>query len=141
MKKHIYVLPGLVMGAVFSLAACSGSDESDKRAIELVKKNAWHEEMRAEGEIKAASSTGLSVPGSGWDRRNLVFMVPDGSLVEKGQLVARFDSAAARVKLSQAEVDLLRKELAELGAQAMTTMSQRGIRELQADSCKLQAWG
>lgn len=127
-------LSTLLVGTALSLAGCSGSDESDKRAIELVKKSTWHEEMRAEGEIKAASSTGLSVPGSGWDHRNLVFMVPDGSLVEKGQVVARFDSAAARVKLSQAEVDLVRKELAELGAQAITSISQA---ELRSDKLKV----
>lgn len=73
----------------------------------------WNETLEADGEIKAAASTPLAVPGSGWSSRVLVEMVADGSSVRKGQVVARFDAPQARVELSQAEYELLRKTLAE----------------------------
>jgi HlyD family secretion protein len=40
-------------------------------------------------------------------------MVADGSSVRKGEVVARFDAPQARMELSQAEYELLRKTLAE----------------------------
>lgn len=123
------VLVGLCL-----LSACAGDQDGQRRAVEIVKKSEWKEFLQVDGEVKAAASTELSVPGSGWDQRNLIFMIPDGSVVEKGQLIARFDSASARVKLSQAEVDLVRKELAEMGAQEQTGIRQS---ELTADKSKV----
>lgn len=118
------------------LCSCSDESDVDKQAIETVTAKPWQEALVAEGEIKAAASTPLSVPGSGWDSRNLISMVPSGSLVEKGQVIAKFDAEQARVKLSQAEIDLLRKELLEVGVQATAEL---GRTELKSDSAKVDA--
>jgi len=118
------------------LCSCSDESDADKQAIETVTAKPWQEALVAEGEIKAAASTPLSVPGSGWDSRNLISMVPSGSLVEKGQVIAKFDAEQARVKLSQAEIDLLRKELLEVGVQATAEL---GRTELKSDSAKVDA--
>lgn len=129
MKKISLIL------AVMALSSCSDDGSSDKLALETVTAKTWQEAIVADGEIKAASSTPLSVPGTGWDNRNLISMVPNGSLVEKGQVIAKFDAAQARVKLSQAETDMLRKELMELGVQATAEL---GRTELKSDSAKVE---
>nr|WP_315487384.1 secretion protein HlyD [uncultured Undibacterium sp.] len=125
---------GLILAAL-SLCSCGDDGSGDKLALETVTAKSWQEALVAEGEIKAASSTPLNVPGTGWDNRNLISMVPNGSLVEKGQVIARFDAAQARVKLSQAETDMLRKELMEIGVQATAELSRT---ELKSDSAKVE---
>lgn len=96
-----------------SLAACGGDAPSAGAAAETLAPRAWLETLAVDGEIKAAASTPLNVPGNNWSQRVLVDMVADGSSVEKGQVVARFDSPQSRMELSQAELELLRKTLAE----------------------------
>ncbi|USX27476.1 secretion protein HlyD [Oxalobacteraceae bacterium OTU3CINTB1] len=95
------------------LAACGGDTTSSGAAAETLAPRPWLETLAVDGEIKAAASTPLNVPGNNWSRRVLIDMVADGSSVEKGQVVARFDSPQSRMELSQAELELLRKTLAE----------------------------
>ncbi|WP_395407571.1 efflux RND transporter periplasmic adaptor subunit [Pseudoduganella sp. UC29_106] len=95
------------------LAACNSGPSEAAGASETLAVRAWSETLEADGEIKAAANTPLTVPGSGWSSRVLVDMVADGSSVQKGQVVARFDAPQARMELSQAEYELLRKTLAE----------------------------
>lgn len=95
------------------LAACDASSSAAAGPSETLAARAWSETLEADGEIKAAANTPLAVPGSGWSSRVLVEMVADGSSVRKGEVVARFDAPQARMELSQAEYELLRKTLAE----------------------------
>ena len=97
-----------------SLTACGNDAASSGAAVETLAPRPWLETLAVDGEIKAAASTPLNVPGNNWSQRILVDMVADGSSVEKGQVVARFDSPQSRMELSQAELELLRKTLAEL---------------------------
>ena len=127
-RSSIYVL------ALLGLVACGSDHEDDVLPTEKVQQRAWHEELIADGEIKAAASTSLSVPGEGWDQRNLLSMVPNGSVVEKGQVIASFDAAESRVQLSQSEIDLLRKELNEA---AIVAQSNLGRAELGSESSKV----
>jgi multidrug efflux pump subunit AcrA (membrane-fusion protein) len=120
--------------ALANLAACSSESSNDAVPVEVVEARSWQEEIHADGEIKAAASTQLNVPGTGWDQRTLVSMVANGSMVEKGQTIAVFDAAQSRVKLSQAETDLLRKELMEIGIQSNAEL---GRAELSSDSAKV----
>lgn len=124
----------VLLMTMLGLTACGGESSSEAVPVEVVEARQWQEEIAADGEIKAAASTQLNVPGTGWDQRNLVSMVANGSLVEKGQVIAVFDAAQSRVKLSQAETDLLRKELMELGIQSTAEL---GRAELSSDSAKV----
>lgn len=140
MKKNyvaLSVAPLLLsLISVVGLSACSSERASDSTPVEVLQPRSWQEEIIADGEIKAATSTQLNVPGTGWDERKLVSMVANGSMVEKGQVVALFDAQQARVKLSQADTDLLRKELLELGVQESTELRRA---ELNSDSAKVSA--
>ncbi|WMW81721.1 HlyD family efflux transporter periplasmic adaptor subunit [Undibacterium cyanobacteriorum] len=125
----------VVVLALCGLTACSSGSNEDLLPVEKVKQAPWREELVAEGEIKAAASTSLSVPGEGWDQRNLLTMVPNGSVVEKGQVIATFDAAESRIALSQAETDLLRKELGEAAVLAQANL---GRAELNSESSKVK---
>ena len=98
---------------LLALAGCGGDASIAPGAIETLAARPWAETLTVDGEIKAAASTTLPVPGSGWSNRVLVSMVADGSAVHKGDVVARFDAPQARMELSQAELELLRKTIAE----------------------------
>ncbi|MBC3872842.1 efflux RND transporter periplasmic adaptor subunit [Undibacterium flavidum] len=126
----------LALSLLTGLSACRGEQANDSVPVEVLQARSWQEELVADGEIKAAASTQLNVPGTGWDQRNLVSMVANGSMVEKGQVIAQFDATQARVTLSQAETDMLRKELMELGVRANTEL---GRAELSSDSAKVTA--
>lgn len=102
----------LCVAAALALAACS-SDPAGTAPTETLAARAWTESIDVEGEIKSASNTALAVPGSGWESRELLSMVEDGSLVRKGDVIASFDAPRARMELSQSEMELLRKALVE----------------------------
>lgn len=95
------------------LVACGASTSGSSGPGEILAARAWNETLHADGEIKAAASTPLAVPGSGWTSRVLVDMVPEGSRVTKGQVLARFDAPQTRMELTQAEYELVRRTLAE----------------------------
>lgn len=109
MKK----LTPFAMYAALALCGCGADSAAPPEASEVLAARPWRETLSADGEIKAAANTPLNVPGSGWDNRVLVDMVAEGSAVHKGQVIARFDAPQARMQLSQADLDLLRKTLAE----------------------------
>ncbi len=95
---------------VICLSACKSSEDHASPTETLVQRE-WHETLVADGELRAQKNTPLLVPGSQFEGRQLIEMVPDGSIVEKDQVVARFDAPQARVDLDQNELELLRNEL------------------------------
>jgi HlyD family secretion protein len=113
MRKPLAITLAAAFSASVLLSACGGDAASPGAAAETLAPRPWLETLAVDGEIKAAASTPLNVPGNNWSQRMLVDMVADGSSVEKGQVVARFDSPQSRMELSQAELELLRKTLAE----------------------------
>jgi multidrug efflux pump subunit AcrA (membrane-fusion protein) len=125
----------LAAASLCILAACDGASSKASGPVETLAARAWTETLDADGEIKAAANTPLTVPGSGWSSRVLVDVVADGSSVRKGQVVARFDAPQARMELSQAEDELLRKTLAE-EASRQTAAVDRGV--LAGDRAKVE---
>ena len=118
------------------LCACDAASSAASGPGEVLAARAWSETLEADGEIKAAANTLLTVPGSGWTNRVLVDMVADGSSVKKGQMVARFESPQAHMELSQAEYELVRRTLAE-EASRQTAAVERGI--LGGERAKVEA--
>jgi multidrug efflux pump subunit AcrA (membrane-fusion protein) len=117
------------------LSGCDTASAPKAGPAETLAARAWTETLDADGEIKAAADTPLAVPGSAWTSRVLVDMVADGSSVTKGQVVARFDAPQARAELSQDDVELLRKTLAE-EANRQNAAVERGV--LAGDRAKVE---
>lgn len=74
--------------------------------------------VAGEGELRAIRATPLLVPGAQWASRQLAWMLPDGSQVKKGEVVARFSAEQSKQDLAQALLDLQRNLLARAGKQA-----------------------
>jgi HlyD family secretion protein len=123
--RHPMVLFIASLLATALLAACSESEDS-LQATEVMQVGALRDTLRIEGELRAAETTVLNVPGKGFEARNLEFMVLDGSRVEKDQLVARFSAEQAEHELSKQERQLLRNafKLANAKASAQTQAAQ-----------------
>ena len=69
-------------------------------------------QTRADGVLHSSKPTPLQVPGTGWSSRRIEWMLPEGSRVKKGELIARFSSDESEQDLAQALVDLQRNALA-----------------------------
>ncbi len=99
------------------LAACSGTNR-DAEVLEQVRARPVTFFVQAEGELQSARPTMLSVPGQQWSRRQLAWMLPDGSRVKAGEVVARFTAPQSRLQLSDALIDLQRNALTRVEKQA-----------------------
>ena len=73
--------------------------------------------VRGEGELKSVKNTRLLVPGAQWTSRQLKWVLPDGSRVSKGEVVARFSAEKSRQNLIEAQVDIKRNALERDGKQ------------------------
>lgn len=128
-----FVFPAL-LGC--SLLGCGTGGNDSALPVERISARPWQENLELDGVIKAAASTSLAVPGGNWEGRTLIEMVAEGSAVKKGQVVARFDAQQARVELSQAETELLRKLISE---QRLVADAAVNLAELQSDRAKVGA--
>ena len=85
MNVRVFVFAGFT---AFVLSAC-GKD-APAPVLETVAQADIVLSVQAEGELKSAKSTPLMVPGQNWSSRRLIWMVPEGSLVKKGEVVKAF---------------------------------------------------
>ena len=114
--------------ALMALCACSESVDRTP-PLETVVAAPLALQVRTQGELRAAKSTPLTVPGSQWARRQLLWMLPEGSRVKQGEVIARFGAPQAQLDLKDARANLLRNALARQGKQA----------ELQTGSARIDA--
>ena len=99
-----------LLGVGMLVAAC-GSDEMPV-ASETVAQGPLTISVRGEGELRSAKPTPLNVPGKNWAQRQVEWTLPEGSLVKKGDVLARFVSPEGEQQLAQAMIDLQRNALA-----------------------------
>ena len=93
-----------------ALAACGKA--ATPPVVETVEATDLVLSVRATGELKSSRATPLMVPGQNWSSRRLVWMAPEGSLLKKGELIARFSADEGAQELAQAQIDLQRNALA-----------------------------
>ena len=119
-------VPGRMMALVllplFALAGC-GSPETPP-ASEVVAAGELVLSMHGEGELRSARPTPLSVPGRNWAARQVEWMLPEGSVVRKGELMARFRADEGKQQLDLAELDLQRNALSRLAKESELLASQ-----------------
>ena len=106
-----------LLPALLALAACGAAPKADYTVLEQAHAGPLEFSVQAEGELRAVKSTPLLVPGQQWTPRQLAWMLPDGSHVTKGELVARFSATQSVQDLAQARIDLERNLLARAGKQ------------------------
>lgn len=104
---------GVIVLATALLAACSGNaDDASTAVTETVRSAPLLIAVHAQGDLQAVDSTSLKVPGRQWSQRQLVWMLPDGSHVKKGEVVARFSATQSKQDLKAALIDLQRNVIA-----------------------------
>lgn len=108
------------------MAGCGRLDESTL-ATERVTPQPWRESIAVDGEIRALETTPLPVPGSNFDPRTLVHVVAEGSVVAKGDVLARFEAERSRLALDQARIELLRTELQRRAINLSTSIDRATI--------------
>ena len=106
----------LLLPALLALAAC-GSDETPP-ATEIVATGELVLSTHGEGELRSAKPTPLSVPGRNWSSRQVEWMLPEGSLVKKGDTLARFRADEGKQQLDLALLDLQRNTLSRLAKES-----------------------
>lgn len=107
------------------LAALVGCGEADvPPTTEAIAKGPLLLDVIGEGPLQSSKATPLLVPGQGWSSRQLTWMLPEGSTVEKGELLARFSTERGKLDLADAMVDLERNALARAAKQSDLTASQ-----------------
>ena len=99
------------------LGGCSHAG-ADRTVLEQAQARPLEFSVQAEGDLRSTKPTPLLVPGAQWTARQLNWMLPDGSTVAKGQLVARFSAEQSKQDLAQARIDLERNTLARAAKQA-----------------------
>ena len=92
------------------LGACAPSTEIAP-PIEQVQAQALELRIDTLGELRSSKATPLTVPGNNWAQRQLVWMLPEGTPVKAGDVVARFSAQRSEVDLAEARVQLLRNSL------------------------------
>ncbi len=100
------------LGGIFLatlLAACSVPDAVPTYQVE---RRAFVHRVTAEGVLKAATTTPLTVPPEVRRTVRLAWVADDGSVVEEGDLVARFDATAMEEQLEKGQADLESTRLA-----------------------------
>ncbi len=115
MRRGLSIMLGCVLAC--ALAACGDSDVHGPVTV-TVQPGPLVIAVEAEGQLKAASSTPLMVPGPMWTQRQLAWVVPDGSRVKKGQVVARFSARQSKQNLAEAVIGMARNSLARKDKQA-----------------------
>lgn len=103
--------PVMVVAAAALLAACAKAP-TDLTVSERVVRAPARLTIDAQGVLKSAKATPLTVPGQQWSQRQLAWALPDGSRVKQGDLIARFAAESSKLQLATALVDLQRNTLA-----------------------------
>lgn len=106
----------IALCACLLLAACG--EDATPPVTETVAPDPLLLSVQGEGELKSAKATPLRVPGSGWSQRQLEWMLPEGSFVKQGDVVARFSAEQGEQELAQALIDLRRNALARAAKQS-----------------------
>ena len=106
----LHVARAWPLAAALLLAACT--DPPAPAVTETVAAGPLLLEARGDGVLRSSRPTPLQVPGTGWSSRRVEWMLPEGSRVKKGDLIARFSSEESEQDLAQALVDLQRNALA-----------------------------
>ena len=135
----------MLLLAALAIAALRGSGLDVPNPIR-VKREDLVQTVELEGELSAVRSSEIGVPPVGWVQFKIAFLIPEGTVVKKGEPVLGFDTAAlqrqlverqaeyqdAAKRVEQKEIDLGMK-LLELEQQSAQAAADLGKAKLKAE--------
>lgn len=92
------------------VAACGGTPDAVTPSL-LVEPARFEIVIAARGELRAATSTPIQVPNVVMGPQVLTWIAAEGSVVEAGDVVARFDGEAFAIELAKAGIELAKTGL------------------------------
>lgn len=125
MKKYI------ILASILSLAACQSNMNTDIETTE-VKRGEFFIDVSEEGEINATNAVNISSPTIGWQfgMMKISMIVEDGTEVNEGDIVLRFDPTDVQKVVVDAQAEL---EIANAEMTKMVTEQESRIGELEAN--------
>ena len=115
------------------LACVSGcGDDAAQPVTETVAQAPLVLAVQGRGELVPAKATPLRVPGNNWDSRRLEWMLPEGSFVHEGDVIARGQAERKAVLVSR------RERLAGAQRYQERRLLLSEVAQLQADVDRLQ---
>jgi HlyD family secretion protein len=116
MSLRVSTRGALLLASVALLSACA--EKPLPAATETVASRALVLSVQGEGDLRSSKPTPLTVPGNNWSSRQVEWMLPEGTRVKKGDLLARFSSLDGKQQLDQAMIELQRNALARVAKQS-----------------------
>jgi hypothetical protein len=102
---------GIISAACLLLAACVDGGGDNAPVLERAVRAPVMLSVAADGTLRASKSTPLTVPGKQWAQRQLQWVLPDGSVVKQGELIARFSAEESKQELATALIEVQRNAL------------------------------
>lgn len=134
-NKKMSMLAGaglLLFSSYFILGDNRGADEARQLFAE-VKKGPFKVEIVASGELEAKNSVVINGPRELMNYRvhevKLDYIVPEGTVVKEGDLVARLDQGELKKKIQEQQLELEKYESEYTRTRLDTTLQMREIRD------------
>ena len=104
-KRRVFV-PLLLLVAVIVFLLAFASRESVAIATADVQQGPFSVSIKTSGEIRATNSTTLSVPRARYNQLQIVFLVPEGTTVQPGDIVVKFSTTDVDKTISDKDQEL-----------------------------------
>lgn len=121
MKRAISLMLA-ALAATVVLAGC-GDRTRTPQVTMTVEPAPLNIDIHADGDLQAVTSTPMAVPGPRRSSRQLEWLLPDGSRVKKGEVVARFSAKQSKQDLASALIDLALNQLTLTGKKSDLTQN------------------
>ncbi len=133
MNKKILIIAGLLVGLTLIFWAFRGTGEEDAEIAAEVKFGDFVIEVTSSGELQAKSSIKITCPSTMQNaeiyQATINDLVPEGTIVKKGDYVARLDESAILEKINKKMSDYQQSESKYIQVQLDTTMELRKARD------------
>ncbi|MCD4772176.1 MAG: HlyD family efflux transporter periplasmic adaptor subunit [Bacteroidales bacterium] len=134
-KRNIYILSIIVVIVLIFIFTLVDFSESENKVVMVpVKYGVFQIEVTTTGELEAKSSDKIYGPSSGSLRNARIYqlriedIIPDGTVVDSGDYVARLDRSDLTNKIKDQEIDVEQGRSQFIKTQLDTTMELRNAR-------------
>ena len=134
MKKRNLILGGILLAFVVVVFWLSGSDSKEEaRITSVVQKGEFKITVTTTGELEAENAEKINGPQGlqqvGIWRLTIEDIIPDGTLVDSGQYVARMDMTEISNKIKDKETELEKLEVQVTKSRIDTSIEMRAARD------------
>lgn len=125
LKNRKIAIPASAVGILLILVVVFTGKGKSPVATAEVSKGPFLVSIKSSGEIRAANSTTATTPRLNWGQMQIIYLIPEGTIVKKGEVVVRFASAQIdkTIQDKEAESSILKSDLAKFRAERVMRMA------------------